>query len=48
MQLYVIETACAELCTKSFKKFNSLRIKLFRLDGETFSSHNKANLNDKV
>ena len=27
---------------------NSLRIKLLRLEGETFKSHNKANFNDKV
>ena len=27
---------------------NSLRIKLFRLEGETFKSHNKVNFNDKV
>ena len=27
---------------------NSLRIKLLRLEGETYNSHNKANFNDKV
>ena len=26
---------------------NSLRIKLLRLEGETYSSYNKANVNDK-
>ena len=39
---------CSTSCTKSFKKLSSLRIKLLKLEGETYSSQNKANLNDKV
>ena len=65
MQLYVIETACAQLpvlkasrnSNKLGKKIrihqkgdlcNSLRIKLLRLEGETYNSHNKANFDGKV
>ena len=65
MQLYVIETACAQLpvlkasrnSNKLRKKIrihqkgdlcNSLRIKLLRLEGETYNSHNKANFDGKV
>ena len=65
MQLYVIQTVCAQLpvlkastnsneLEKTIRIHqkgdlrNSIRIKLLRLEGETYNSHNKANFNNEV